>query len=181
MDGSVNTVNLCWLTRGTAYWKALERWCGWPGPPPPPAEEAWSASEVWPGGRWCGSGRCTSAGEWSLAGRGACCLAWSLPEHPPWNSPGSWKLNEKLSDNLLIVSRFSEWDREVDLLIRVFNWSGFCLNDSKRTRRFTVRVPFSSECLNMAADDKPSGAATIFSKRDVIRLKIKAPCCFNLH
>lgn len=27
---------------------------------------------------------------WSLVVHGACCLAWSPLEHPPWNSPGSW-------------------------------------------------------------------------------------------
>lgn len=72
-------------TRGTACWRAPGRWCGWPAPPLPPAEGAWSASGAWPGGMWCGWGRCRSWVGPLPAGRGACCPAWSRRGRPPWS------------------------------------------------------------------------------------------------
>lgn len=110
ITGQINWYNC--LTQGTAYWKAPVRWCDLQALPPPPAEEVWSVSEVWPGDRWCVSVRRRFEEGWSLAGRGVCCLAWSLLEHPPWNSPGSWESENDMlikwrgSDDHLISHHF---------------------------------------------------------------------------
>lgn len=85
------------LTQGTEHQKVQLQWDGWPGLRLPPSGALSPVGGAWPGGRWRAWGPCTSAGGLWCAAHCACSLSWHRRGRPPWNWPGNWKLEQKIS------------------------------------------------------------------------------------